>query len=48
MKGYSMPTKYKLIVKLAVIGGIALYTWKQYDNLTRKLKMIPVAGKLFK
>lgn len=43
-----MPTKYKLIVKLAVIGGIALYTWSKYDNLAKKLKLIPVAGKLFK
>lgn len=43
-----MPIKYKLIVKFVVIGGIALYTWKQYDNLAKKLKLIPVAGKLFK
>ena len=43
-----MNLKYKLLVKFAVIGGIAFYTWNKYDQLARKLQYIPVAGKLFK
>lgn len=43
-----MPTKYKMYIKLAVVGVIAFYSWKKYDSMSRVLSQISVAGKLFK
>lgn len=43
-----MSTKYKAIIKLAVVGMIAFYSWKKYDRMSKALSQIPVAGKLFK
>ena len=43
-----MPTKYKMYVKLAVVGVIVFYSWRKYDSVSRILSQIPVAGKLFK
>lgn len=43
-----MPIKYKVFVKLAVVGVIAFYSWKKYDSLSKSLSQIPIAGKLFK
>lgn len=42
-----MPTKYKMYVKLAVVGIIVFYSWRKYDSVSRMLSRIPVAGKLF-
>ena len=43
-----MPTKYKIYIKLAVVGIIAFYSWRKYDNVSGTLSRIPVVGKLFK
>ena len=43
-----MPIKYKMYVKLAVVGIITFYSWRKYDSVSKTLSLIPVAGKLFK
>ena len=42
-----MPTKYKMFIKLGVVGIIVFYSWRKYDSVSRMLSRIPVAGKLF-